>query len=75
MVKVTVGNNIDRKSVIIDENTTLRACLEDNNVDYSKGSMTLNGSTLGPDRLDETFADLGVSEHCFLLNVVKADNA
>ena len=30
MIKVTVGNNVKRESVIIDESTTLRACLEAN---------------------------------------------
>lgn len=28
MIKVTVGNNVKREAVIIDENTTLRSCLE-----------------------------------------------
>ena len=35
MIKVTIGNNVKRESVIIDENTTLRACLEANGVDYT----------------------------------------
>ena len=36
MIKVTVGNNVKRESVIIDESTTLRACLEANGVDYTR---------------------------------------
>ena len=68
MIKVTVGNNVKRESVIIDENTTLRACLEANGVDYTRGVMHLDGSSLNP-------GDLDITEKCFLLNVVKADNA
>ncbi len=75
MIKVTVGNNIKRESVIIDENTTLRTCLEDNGVDYTRGVMSLDGASLKPGDLDKTFADFGVTQKCFLLNVVKADNA
>lgn len=75
MIKVTVGNNVKRESVIVDENTTLRAVLEDNGIDYTSGTMHLDGSSLKPGEIDKTFADLGINEKCYLLNVVKADNA
>lgn len=75
MIKVTVGNNVKRESVIVNENTTLRAVLEDNGIDYTSGTMHLDGSSLKPGEIDKTFADLGITEKCYLLNVVKADNA
>jgi len=75
MIKVTVGNNAKRESVIIDANTTLRSCLEANGVDYTRGMTTLDGSTLQPGDLDKTFASFGITEKCFLYNIVKADNA
>lgn len=75
MIKVTIGNNVKRESVIIDENTTLRSALEANGVDYTRGVMHLDGSSLNPGDLDKTFAQHGIKEKCFLLNVVKADNA
>lgn len=55
MIKVTVGNNVKREAVIIDENTTLRSCLEANGVDYTRGVMHLDGSSLNPGDLDKTF--------------------
>ena len=75
MIKVTVGNNVKRESTIIDANTTLREALENAEVDYTRGVMHLDGSSLNPGDLDKTFADFGITEKCFLLNVVKADNA
>lgn len=75
MIKVNIGNNINRKDIIIDKNTTLRAALEENGVDYTRGVMHLDGSSLQPGDLDKTFADFGIAERCYLLNVVKADNA
>lgn len=75
MIKVVVGNNVKRESVIVDNNTTLRAVLEDNGIDYTTGTMHLDGSSLKPGDLDKTFADFGIDEKCYLLNVVKADNA
>ena len=75
MIKVTVGNNVNRKSVIVDENTTLRTVLEENQVDYTRGAMYLDGSTIQPGGLDKTFKDYGITEMCYLLNVAKVDNA
>ena len=75
MIKVTLGNNLRRESNIIDENTRLRAALENAEVDYTRGMMHLDGAPLSAGDLDKTFADFGVKEKCYLLNVVKADNA
>ena len=75
MIKVTMGNNVKRTSEILDENTSLRDALEMADIDYTTGIMNLDGSTLNPGDLDKTFADFGITEKCYLLNVVKADNA
>jgi len=75
MIKVTMGNNVKRTDEILDANTTLREALEIADIDYSRGMMNLDGSPLSPGDLDKTFADFGITEKCFLLNVVKADNA
>lgn len=75
MLKVTVGNNVKRESVIVDSSTTLRTVLEDAGIDYTRGIMHLDGSSLNPGDLDKTFGDFGITEKCFLLNVVKQDNA
>ena len=75
MINVTIGNNVKRSNVIIDENTTLKQALDNAQVDYTIGITHLDGSALGPGDLNKTFKDFGVTEKCFLLNVVKADNA
>lgn len=74
-IKVTVGNNLKRESVIVESTQTLRKTLEDAGIDYTKGMTTLDGATLQPGQIDKSFAELGVKEVAFLLNVVKADNA
>lgn len=75
MINVTVGNNLDRQHVIVDKSATLRSVLEANNIDYSRGVMHLDGASLQPGDLDKTFESFGITTSCFLLNVVKADNA
>ena len=75
MIRVTVGNNLKKETVIIDENTTLKTVLEDAGIDYTTGTMHLDGAPLMAGELNKTFADFNIDEKCFLLNVVKADNA
>ena len=75
MVQVIVGNNVKRNTVVVSGETTLRSVLEENNIDYTRGVMHLDAASLNPGDLDKTFASLGITEKCYLLNVVKADNA
>lgn len=75
MIRVTVGNNVNRGNVIVNDQTTLRSVLEQQGIDYTRGSLTLDGSTLQPGALDKTFADYNIKEKCFLMQIVKADNA
>lgn len=75
MLKVVVGNNVKRETAIVDSTVTLRSVLESKGIDYTRGVMHLDGSSLQPGDLDKTFAQFGITEKCFLLNVVKADNA
>lgn len=75
MIKVVVGNNVKRETVIVDSTATLRSTLEEAGIDYTRGVMHLDGSSLNPGDLDKTFGQFGIAEKCFLLNVVKADNA
>lgn len=80
MIKVIVGNNVERKSDVVEPTATLRQVLEANEIDFTRGTMHLDGSSLNPGDLNKTFAELGYDgsagkDKCFLLNVVKADNA
>ncbi|MCD8376443.1 MAG: hypothetical protein LUD69_05820 [Oscillospiraceae bacterium] len=59
----------------MDSTATLRQVLEDAGIDYTQGVMHLDGAALQPGDLDKTFADFGITERAFLLNVVKATNA
>jgi sulfur carrier protein ThiS len=75
MVQVKVGNNMKRNTVVVDENTTLRQVLEQQEINYSTGVTTLDGAPLRPGDMDKTFAQFGIVEKCSLINCVKADNA
>ena len=75
MIKVTIGNSLGRTEYMLTPNTTIRQALEQAEIDYTRGGVSLDGCPLQSNDLDKTFADKGITEKCFLLQVVKADNA
>ena len=80
MIRVIIGNNLKRFTETFTPDTTLRAAMEQVDIDYTTGMTTLDGSTLGPGDLNKTFADFGYDgtegrDKCTLITVVKADNA
>lgn len=74
MIKVIIGTNTNKETKIVEESRTPRELLEEVEVDYSRGTLNLDGATLKPGDLDRTFAELGIKEKCYLISIVKADS-
>lgn len=76
MLKVTCGNNTNRKSVIVDEAaTTPREVLEQNGIAYSGCSLIINGVVARAGDADMTFEQLGASGTATVFAMQKTDNA
>lgn len=75
MIQVTMISNLEKNTVIVDENKTLRAAMEENGIDPSVGVVSLDYSPVRPGGLDKTFAEHGITNKCSLSVVAKADNA
>lgn len=75
MLKITVGTNTNRKTVMVTEDTTLRQCLEENDINYATGQTSLDGCVLQPGDMDKTFVAMHVTEKAYLVCVQKMDNA
>ena len=52
MIKVTVGTNTKRVAVMVEHTDTLRSVLEEQEIDYSTGTLHLDGTTITPGQLD-----------------------
>lgn len=75
MIQVKIVTTTNRKTIAIDENSTVRNVLEANEVNYSNAPVYLDGAPLGIGDHDKTFAQLGITEKCMLTSVVKTQNA
>lgn len=73
MVKIYFHSQAQRKDMIIDENTSIRNALDQAGMDYAGRLVMLSGETVTD--LDETFADLGVTETATVSVNAKTQNA
>lgn len=78
MLKVTVGTSMNRKDMLLPENTTLADAIAVSEITpTSNESFTLNGTPLKRSNgdLDRTFADYGLTNRAVLLSVKNSQNA
>ena len=75
MIQATIGTNTSRNKVSVAPGTSLREVLDEQEVNYSVANVHLDGCALKPGDLDKSFADLGITDSCYLIAVIKSDNA
>lgn len=84
MINVTIGNNLKRSRFNMNPNTTILQAIEstqgETGIDVAASMLSLNGETITGTKLNQTFYELGYTgepgkDKCFLISVVKADNA
>lgn len=73
MYRVTVLNNVDRKFLIVDGNTSIGEIMEMADMSGVNGTPVIGGYTITD--LDVTLAELGVSENCTLSITKNLNNA
>ena len=75
MIQATVGTNTNRRRVNVDPNLTVKEVLQQNNVNYSATTIHLDGAPLNATEINSTFTDLGIDSDCYLLSIIKCENA
>ena len=65
MIKVIVGTNTNRRSVMVDPSRTLKSVLEENGVDYSRGGIHLDGLAVGGEGTTEHSLNMGSQKIAF----------
>ena len=75
-IKLTLGNNTKRNTIIVDGDQTPKQILGANGIDYGKAQLNLDGSTLTREELNKPLNQLiGDADSAMLFAVVKTDNA
>ena len=75
MVQVKLSTNTQRKTITVDQNTTIRSILEENSIDYSRTPVYVDGAALQVGDMDKTLNECGITDRCMIAAIVKTDNA
>lgn len=75
MIQVKVGTNTKRETLVLAESATPKQALNQAGVDYSTATIHLDGSVIKAAEMNKSLADLGITESCTLIAVIKTDNA
>ena len=75
MIQIKIVTNSTRKTIVTDENNTVRAVLEASEINYDRTPVYIDGAPLNVGDHDKSFATLGITEKCMLTAVIKTENA
>ncbi len=72
MLRITIGTNHGTKSVVVDDEKTVREVLEAENLNYQTSQVFLGAKCLVGEELDKSFKTYGVGEEALLSITEKA---
>ena len=75
MIQIKIVANNSRKTILTDENNTVRQVLDANEINYAVAPVYIDGAPLQVGNHDKSFAELGITEKCLLTAIVKTENA
>lgn len=75
MIKVTIVANGGRKSVMAQENETVKQTLEKNDATIGNASVSIDGAVLGAGQINKSYSELGVNDHCVVSVMANKEGA
>lgn len=75
MIKVIIGTNTARKTVMVAPDTKIKDILTQNDIQLGVGTVTVDGCPVTIEEMNSTLAELGITESVYILSVIKSDNA
>lgn len=72
---ITVSSPDNRSEVTVSEDTTIAQILKDQNIDFAKASVMVDGNTIAGDALMKSLKDLGAINGSVVAVCVKLRNA
>lgn len=75
MIKCTVNTNSGASYDMYPADTTIRQVLDAQNVNYAGRMIMVDGRTIQPSQLDQSFEQLGITTACFVSAIDQKNNA
>ena len=75
IVNVKIGTNLNRETISVTSDKTIRELLEQQGINYATTTVFLDGDTVRAGDMDKTLDDFNIAETCYIIASQKTENA
>lgn len=75
IVNVKIGTNLNRTTISVTSDKTIRQLLEENGINYATTTVFLDGDTIHAGDMDKTLEEFNIQDTCYIIASQKTENA
>lgn len=75
IVNVKIGTNLNRETISVTSDKTIRELLEQQGINYATTTIFLNGDTIRAGDMDKTLDEFNIADTCYIIASQKTENA
>lgn len=75
IVNVKIGTNLNRETISVTSDKTIRELLEQQGINYATTTIFLDGDTVKAGDMDKTLDDFNIANTCYIIASQKTENA
>lgn len=75
IVNVKIGTNLNRETISVTSDKTIRELLEQQGINYATTTIFLDGDTIKAGDMDKTLNDFNIADTCYIIASQKTENA
>lgn len=75
IVNVKIGTNLNRETISVTSDKTIRELLEMQGINYATTTIFLDGDTIRAGDMDKSLNDFNIGETCYIIASQKTENA
>ena len=75
IVNVKIGTNLNRETISVTSDKTIRELLEQQGINYATTTIFLDGDTIRAGDMDKTLDEFNIADTCYIIASQKTENA
>lgn len=75
IVNVKIGTNLNRETISVTSDKTIRELLEQQGINYATTTIFLDGDTVRAGDMDKTLDEFNIADTCYIIASQKTENA
>jgi hypothetical protein len=75
IVNVKIGTNLNRETISVTSDKTIRELLEQQGINYATTTIFLDGDTIKAGDMDKSLDDFNIADTCYIIASQKTENA